>query len=135
MSQEALAKLREVMKNIVQPSVLVVEDDPNDVLLLQNALDRFGVVSTQVRHAEEAKALLRQRSYTLCLLDLKLPDASDPVELVNSLTKINPLTPVAVVTGSLHDETLRQILEQKVLAVWLKPITVEKLRDVFDHER
>jgi two-component system response regulator PilR (NtrC family) len=135
MSQEALTKLREVMKNIAQPSVLIVEDDPNDVLLLQNALDRFGVVSTQVRHAEEAKALLRQRSYTLCLLDLKLPDASDPVELVNSLTKINPLTPVAVVTGSLHDETLRQILEQKVLAVWLKPITVEKLRDVFDHER
>jgi two-component system response regulator PilR (NtrC family) len=135
MSQEALAKLREVMKHITQPSVLIVEDDPNDVFLLQNALDQFGVVSTQVRHAEEAKALLRQRSYTLCLLDLKLPDASDPVELVNSLTKINPLTPVAVVTGSLHDETLRQILEQKVLAVWLKPITVEKLRDVFDHER
>lgn len=123
------------MAGASKPAVLIVEDDLSDVLFLELELRKFGVETTTVKTVSDAKSKLSEQAFSLCLLDLNLPDSPpNPVDLVDALTKSNPLTPIAIVTGSLEDVALRQVLEKKVLAVWLKPVTYDQLAGVFTHE-
>jgi CheY-like chemotaxis protein len=134
-SQEAIQQLREAIAKIAHPCVLIVEDDDNDLFFLFPRLSEFKVETVAVKTATEAISKLKEKTFSLCLLDLKLPDAPpDPVALVDRVMSANPQVPVAIVTGSLQDESLRQVLEKKVIAVWLKPVTRDQLEGLFLHE-
>lgn len=135
MSEEMINELRCVICKVTNPVALIVEDNPNDVYFLSLELAKFNVSSVVANTAADAVAKLKEKNFSICLLDLKLPDSTNnPVELVESLVRANPRVPIAIVTGSLDDKALRQILETKVLAVWLKPVTKQQLEGVFPHE-
>lgn len=135
MSVEHIEKMREAMREVLTDRILVVEDDPEDMELFYRTMANTHIGVCMVSSYREAVAKLSRETYTLCLLDLKLPDGPrDPVELVNTLLRVNPKTPIAILTGTLHDPDLRQLLEKKVSAVLLKPLTYEQIKDVFNHE-
>jgi DNA-binding response OmpR family regulator len=56
-----------------EPSILLVEDDPNLASLTQIALKRIGCQVVHAADGEEAIAILRQRTFDLVCLDLMLP--------------------------------------------------------------
>ena len=87
--------------------VLLVEDNPGDVLLLQEFLQ--DVTSTQfeltpVESLKEALACLARHSFDIVLLDLSLPDSQGLETFVN-IYRCAPLIPIVVLTG-LDDETV-----------------------------
>lgn len=114
------------------PSVLAVEDDKNDAYFLVEAFKDINAKLTIAPTADEAERLAGQQMYHVCLLDLRLPDSDDPIELVDRIKSSNPLMPIVVLTGSMDDPKLKSVLEQKVVSVLLKPITKEQLLDLFD---
>lgn len=58
-----------------------------------------GITLDHARTAAEAQEQVRQHTYDLVLLDLHLPDGNG-LMLLEKLRSIDPLTPVAILTGS-----------------------------------
>ena len=111
--------------------ILLVEDDPGDVRLIQEA---FGEVDVEmafetVTDGDEALAVLRERtndssrSYPdLVLLDLNLPrvDGFDVLETLRTETAYPPL-PIIVLTGSEAEEDIRKSYQESANAYLTKP--------------
>jgi diguanylate cyclase (GGDEF)-like protein/PAS domain S-box-containing protein len=85
--------------------VLLVEDNPGDVMLLREALGGVSsteVCLTEVARLSDALAYLTNDRFTLVLLDLALPD-SHGLASVTSVRAAAPDIPIVVLTG-LGDE-------------------------------
>ncbi|MGO8672699.1 MAG: GGDEF domain-containing protein [Capsulimonadaceae bacterium] len=82
--------------------LLVVEDNPGDVMLLEEAFADSTHASFALAHVErleEAMVLVRQERFDLVLLDLSLPD-SHGIETFFRLRERSPHTPIVVLTGT-----------------------------------
>ena len=93
--------------NSVSLQVLLVEDNPTDVLLMEEALEEAratGFKLTNVSRLDEALALLDAKPFDVVLLDLGLPD-SQGIETFVRLQSRHPRVPVLVLSG-LDDETI-----------------------------
>ncbi|MCC5638143.1 response regulator [Nostoc sp. CHAB 5844] len=87
--------------------VLLVEDNPGDVFLLQELLKEVNSAKVELRPVErlsEALNLLAHDNFDLMLLDLSLPD-SQGIDTFISATRQAKATPIIVLTG-LDDENL-----------------------------
>lgn len=91
----------------VKIRVLLVEDDPDDVLLLREMLREADAIEFELTHVERLEAAIStaaQEQFDVLLLDLSLPD-SRGLETFNELHRQLPEMPVVVLTG-LDDETV-----------------------------
>ncbi|MBD2457168.1 response regulator [Nostoc sp. FACHB-87] len=87
--------------------VLLVEDNPGDVFLLQELLKEVKTAQVDLRPVEELSAalnLLAQDSFDVMLLDLSLPDSQGISTFLRATCQART-TPIIVLTG-LDDETL-----------------------------
>ncbi|YAF95134.1 MAG: response regulator [Nodularia sp. CChRGM 3473] len=87
--------------------VLLVEDNPGDVFLLQELLKEVTTVSVELQPVEqllEALECLANDSFDVMLLDLSLPD-SQGLETFIKVARQAKATPIIVLTG-IDDETL-----------------------------
>lgn len=94
-------------------SVLVVEDDPGDALLIKKALLGSGsgrFVVGQVASLKEARQYLDDHQPDVLLLDLALPD-SDGLATVKEMRRAAPDTPIVVLTGHNDQEFALTTLE------------------------
>ncbi|HEY7378011.1 MAG TPA: response regulator, partial [Steroidobacteraceae bacterium] len=57
-----------------QPKVLVVDDEPDLLELLELTLSRMGLDTTRAENVSEAIRLLDREPFDLCLTDWRLPD-------------------------------------------------------------
>ena len=86
--------------------ILLVEDNPTDVLLVEVALEDMAAhaaVLTHVERLEDAQAALRSEEFEIVLLDLSLPDGQGlgNFELLRAAA---PGVPIIVLTGSANEE-------------------------------
>ena len=84
-------------------SVLHVEDDFADAMLLQHALCDAGGYDMDlqvVRTLRDARQKLSRQSYDLIIADLRLPDSTQPGETVGLLESQANGTPILVLSGS-----------------------------------
>src|SRR5688572_15906431 len=58
------------------PNILIVDDDPRNLLALEAMLEDVGCRLTKVTSGREALRLLLSESYALILLDVRMPDMS-----------------------------------------------------------
>jgi CheY-like chemotaxis protein len=72
------------------PCILVIEDNPTNMMLVVAVLDRAGFQSAQAGSAEEARRLIETVSPELILMDIQLP-GQDGLSLTREL-KTNPAT-------------------------------------------
>ncbi len=91
------------------PSIraLLIEDDPDDVLLLKEALAEIGSWQIKLDHADRLSRGLIQlggQNYDVLLLDLNLPD-SRGLDTLHTTLKGFPRLPVVVLSG-LDDEAI-----------------------------
>ncbi|WP_404790480.1 response regulator [Altericista sp. CCNU0014] len=87
--------------------ILLVEDNPGDVLLLEETLSDIAHFRLELSHAErlsQALHRLEAETFDVILLDLLLPD-SEGLETFLQIYDRAPLTPIVVLTG-MADETL-----------------------------
>jgi hypothetical protein len=90
-----------------QISVLVVEDNPGDAVLLRRALASASRAEYRVTLVEDLSSLsdaLQPMPYDVVLLDLSLPDSSG-LDTLRRMAAISDAAPIIVLTGS-NDEEL-----------------------------
>ena len=68
------------------PDVLIVDDEDDIRELLELSLLRLGLASDGAASLAEARRLLGEKRYRLCLTDMRLPDG-DGLELVHYIAE------------------------------------------------
>ena len=108
-------------------NVLVVDDEPDIRELLEITLNRMNLNSFAAANVREAKTLLEQEQFDLCLTDMKLPDGNG-IDLVEHIQEQHPNIPVAVITAFGSMETAIKALKAGAFDFVSKPIDLKMLR-------
>jgi two-component system response regulator PilR (NtrC family) len=106
---------------------LVVDDETDIRELLVLTLERMGIGTDSASDLEEAKYLLTQRTYALCLTDMRLPDGNG-LDLVRHIGQHHTGLPVAVITAYGSAENAVSALKAGAFDYLTKPISLQQLR-------
>ena len=110
--------------------VLIVDDEP----LILHILSRFLNPSVEVKtvaSAEEALDEIFAQHYDLCFLDIILPGITglDAMKIINERS---PNTKVAIMTGTLLDEAMKEQVEDFAYTFIEKPFSLSDIGKVVD---
>ena len=109
--------------------VLVVDDEADIRDLLELTLQRMGLETKTAGAVGEARKLLEQQAFDLCLTDMRLPDETG-LDLLAHISKNFPGLPVAVITAYGSTENAVAALKAGAFDYLAKPIAVNQLRDL-----
>ena len=110
-----------------KPAVLLVDDEPDILELLELALRKMGLEVDTAGNVREALAKLAARRYDLCLTDMRLPDG-DGLQVVQHIAQRNPDVPVAVITAHGNMENAVTALKAGAFDYLSKPVSLDQLR-------
>jgi CheY-like chemotaxis protein len=82
---------------------LIVDDEPDAGWALEHILRPCAIRLERALTAMEALELLRGRSFSLALLDVKLPDL-DGLELARRIRAIDPVLPIILISGYFYKD-------------------------------
>src|ERR1700682_4427334 len=110
-----------------QPKVLVVDDEPDLLELLELTLSRMGLDTTRAQTVGEATRLLDTQAFDLCLTDMRLPDG-EGLTVVEHITAKGLDVPVAVIPALGSAENAVAALKAGAFDYLAKPVALEQLR-------
>ena len=110
---------------------LIVDDETDIRELLAMTLDRMDIETYSASGIEEAKSLLKQRSYALCLTDMQMPDGTG-LDLVKHIAECHIGLPVAVITAHASAENAVSALKLGAFDYLTKPISLKQLRPLIE---
>ena len=110
-----------------QPKVLVVDDEPDLLELLELTLSRMGLDVERASTVGEAIAQLDRDSFDLCLTDMRLPDG-EGLRVVEHINQRGLDVPVAVITAFGSAENAVAALKAGAFDYLAKPVALEQLR-------
>ena len=110
--------------------VLVVDDEPLILFCISRVLEKSALVKT-VATAEEALGEIGAQHYDLCFLDIILPGMTglDAMKIINERS---PNTKVAIMTGTLLDEAMKEQVEDFAYTFIEKPFSLSDIEEVAD---
>jgi two-component system response regulator PilR (NtrC family) len=107
--------------------VLVVDDEADIRELLDLTLARMGLQADCVGTLQDARRLLSEQRYHLCLTDMRLPDG-EGIELVRHIGESLRDLPVAVITAHGSMDNAVCALKAGAFDYLSKPVSLEQLR-------
>jgi DNA-binding NtrC family response regulator len=109
-------------------TVLVIDDDPGTVRVLQRTLQAQGFSVITAGDGEHALGLVEQRKadIALCIVDMGLPDTSGDL-LCAQLKKLMPSVPVVVCSGYADAYSAQQVTDAGADGFLAKPFNREEL--------
>ena len=105
--------------------VLAVDDDPNDLRYVRDALVQAGYAPAVAGDAQEALSLIEEEQPDLALLDLMLP-GTNGIELMKEITNVADV-PVIFLSAYGGDELVAQALEMGAADYVVKPFSPTEL--------
>ena len=112
-------------------SCLIVDDEADIRELLAMTLERMDIETYSASCLEDAKSLLKQRQYALCLTDMQMPNGSG-LDLVNYISEFHAGLPVAVITAHASAENAVSALKAGAFDYLSKPISLKQLRPLIE---
>ena len=109
--------------------VLVVDDEPMVRKSLALALERAGASVVTAADGQEALAKYREAKSSVIFADVRMP-GMDGFALLRSVKRLDPSTPVVLITGFGDDEFAARAEEAGAAGVLNKPITTAELQHV-----
>ena len=126
MSNEHIAS---VSRKSSSPAVLIVDDEPDIIELLELTLARMGMEISRARCITDAKHLLQTRNFQLCLTDMRLPDG-EGLDLVRYIVQECTDIPTAVITAHGTAENAVAALKAGAFDYLSKPVSLKQLREL-----
>jgi two-component system, NtrC family, response regulator PilR len=111
----------------ILPRVLVVDDEPDILELLELTLLRMGLEVERASNVREALHCLNTQQYSLCLTDMRMPDGAG-LDIVRHITQHNLDVPVAVITAHGNLENAVVALKAGAFDYLSKPVALDQLR-------
>lgn len=109
--------------------VLIVDDEPDIREVLELTLGRMNLETRSAANVDEARHLLQEFTFDLCLTDMRLPDGNG-IELVRDIQEKYPYLPVAVITAYGNMETAIAALKAGAFDFVSKPLDLNDLRNI-----
>jgi two-component system response regulator PilR (NtrC family) len=109
--------------------VLIIDDEPDICELLEITLSRMGLQTLAAQSAAQARKLMTEHSFNLCLTDMRLPDGNG-LDLVDHIQQRYPGTPVAVITAHGNMEAAIRAMKSGAFDFISKPIDLKNLRQL-----
>lgn len=110
---------------------LIVDDEADIRELLVMTLERMDIDTYTASGVEDAKHLLKQRNYALCLTDMQMPDGTG-LDLVNYIAEFHSGLPVAVITAHASADNAVSALKAGAFDYLSKPLSLKQLRPVIE---
>jgi len=111
----------------MKKTVLIIDDELDLRELLKLTLAKMGIDSTAVETVKEARAALQEKTFDLCLTDMRLPDGNG-LELVDYTQKNYPELPIAVLTAYGNVDLAVDALKLGAFDFLSKPVELSRLR-------
>ena len=120
------------MANVISLSILVVEDEPFQLCIIQRLLEGMG---HDVATAHNGFIALEKMKapYDLVLMDIGLPDGPDGIEITARIRAQGLITPIVAITAYLTKNIKEHCFDVGVNTVITKPITQEKLATIIEN--
>ena len=111
------------------PTVLIIDDEPDIVELLEMTLQRMQVRTCSAATMSQALNKLGKQRFDLCLTDMRLPDG-DGLTIVRHIQQHYPQTPVAMITAYGSLDTAISALKAGAFDFLTKPVDLQRLREL-----
>jgi DNA-binding NtrC family response regulator len=108
-------------------TLLVIDDDPQNLDLVRNALNHSGLRILTAEGPESGFTLFLQTRPKLVLLDLVMPNVGG-IELLERMLAIDPGLDVILITGHYSPESAVEAIQKGACDYLTKPLDLEKLR-------
>ncbi|SEP12699.1 sigma-54-dependent transcriptional regulator [Aquisalimonas asiatica] len=112
-----------------RPLALIIDDEPDICELIQVTLQRMEVDCHIAGTLHEARDLLGQHAFDLCITDMQLPDGNG-IDLVRETVAERPELPMAVITAYGNMDTAVQALKAGAFDFVPKPVDLGMLRQL-----
>jgi len=113
----------------IKHTALIVDDEPDILELLDITLSRMNINTVSAENITQAKKLLEQQSFDLCLTDMQLPDGNG-IELIDFIQKNTSNLPVAMITAHGNMEYAIKALKAGAFDFVSKPVDLNILRNL-----
>ncbi len=107
--------------------VLVVDDDPEVLVVVSLALEVFGYRVTPALNGTNALEMLRKKRFDLMVTDLMMDDI-DGIALLKQTKRLYPATKVILMTGFYDPELILEAIQNQADDYMLKPFSLEVLQ-------
>lgn len=111
------------------PFTLIIDDEADIRELLEMTLQRMHINTRCAANIAEAKALLKQHRFNLCLTDMKLPDG-DGLELLDYIQQSSQILPVVVITAFGSMDVAIRAMKKGAFDFISKPVDLGALRQL-----
>jgi DNA-binding NtrC family response regulator len=137
---ELVADLRKqrALSEDQQPIVLLVEDDPADIILVTRVMDAMSVKVDVAKNVDDALGMLYKSKhpdkpdYQIVFLDLKLECGGSGVDVLKKIKDLTPSLPVVVITGSAaYSQEVAEAIKIGYIGLIQKPLDTRNARDIF----
>lgn len=110
-------------------TALIVDDEPDILELLDITLSRMDIKTYSAENITQAKELLSEHNFDLCLTDMRLPDGSG-IELIKYIQEKFSNLPVAMITAHGNMEFAIEALKSGAFDFVSKPVDLNILRNL-----
>jgi DNA-binding response OmpR family regulator len=110
-------------------SVLIVDDEKSIRLTLAMALEKLDIPVAQAENGQEALDMLAKKSYSLMLLDLRMPGI-DGMEVLRRVSALRPDVKVVIITAYGSVETAVEAMKLGAVDFLAKPFHAEDVRQL-----
>jgi len=110
-------------------SLLAIDDDPQSLLLIQDALARDGLEILTATEPLRGLELVRRKHPPIVLLDLMMPQMSG-LELLERILEADPGTDVILMTAHQSIETAVAAIQRGACDYLTKPVSLDRLRQM-----
>lgn len=115
--------------NVVQAHILIVDDDEVSCRLFAEVLEGDGHKVHQARSGEEALDCLRNESYDLLLVDVRMPGMTG-LDVTRAMRQEQPSLPVIVMTAFGSIETAVEAIQEGAYDYVSKPMNLDELKKI-----
>ncbi|NMC50184.1 MAG: sigma-54-dependent Fis family transcriptional regulator, partial [Desulfovibrio sp.] len=115
----------------MQPSILVVDDDPGHLSMLTTVLSGWGYRVEGASGGAAALQALRERPRDLVITDVRMA-GMDGIEVLRAVKDYNPAVPVLIMTAYSSVETAVEALKAGAYDYLIKPLDLDVLRLAMD---
>ncbi len=116
-------------EHIAQKGILIIEDEDGVRAVLEELLSMEGYKTIAVNNGFEGLSRFKQTQIDLVFTDVRMPGMSGR-EVYKAIRKINPNTPVIVVTGWEPEAVRREFNDIAANVVLKKPFDVDEVLDL-----
>ena len=109
--------------------ILVVDDNPINVLLMQDVLENLGATVTTAQNGEEAVKIATSRPFDLIFMDIQMP-GMDGIEATGRLRKYKLDSPIVAFSANAYQEDIAKSINAGMNDHLCKPFTNKELISV-----